>query len=100
MEVRHLCKFNRGIYPPWAKWESEKNNNIHRFTVSNLLPQAKKQTKGTYSKPIAKKAEKKEREHPKGTADKKTIKQLLGELYGDKKFLDKLLGDQSRYILT
>lgn len=57
--------------------------------------QAKKQTKGTYSKPIAKKEEKKEREHPKGPADLKTIKQLLGELYGDKEYLEKLLKDQS-----
>lgn len=38
---------------------------------------------------------KKERECPKSTADPKTIKQLLGALYGDKEYLEMLLKDES-----
>lgn len=54
-----------------------------------------KQAKGTYQKPGAKKEAKKERERPKSAADKKTIQQLLGELYGDKEYLEKLMKDSS-----
>ncbi|KAK3082593.1 hypothetical protein FSP39_000037 [Pinctada imbricata] len=47
-----------------------------------------------YSKPVSTKKEKvKEKERPKTSGDQKTIRQLLGELYGDKDFLEKLLGD-------
>ncbi|XP_071148643.1 outer dynein arm-docking complex subunit 4-like isoform X10 [Mytilus edulis] len=54
-----------------------------------------KQSKGTYQKPGAKKEAKKERERPKSGGDSKTIKQLLGELYGDKEYLEKLMKDKS-----
>ncbi|VDI22722.1 Hypothetical predicted protein [Mytilus galloprovincialis] len=54
-----------------------------------------KQSKGTYQKPGAKKETKKERERPKSGGDSKTIKQLLGELYGDKEYLEKLMKDKS-----
>lgn len=57
---------------------------------------AKKQQRGGYQKPTTKKEEKKEREAPKANADAKTVKQLLGELYGDKEYLEKLLKDQSK----
>ncbi|XP_062614019.1 outer dynein arm-docking complex subunit 4-like isoform X5 [Saccostrea cucullata] len=54
-----------------------------------------KKTGGTYGKPGAKKEAAKERQKPQGSGDQKTIKQLLGELYGDKDFLEKLLNEDS-----
>lgn len=60
------------------------------------LFQAKKQQRGGYQKPTTKKEERKEREAPKSPDDAKTVKQLLGELYGDKEYLEKLLKDQSK----
>ncbi|XP_061189173.1 outer dynein arm-docking complex subunit 4-like isoform X5 [Saccostrea echinata] len=54
-----------------------------------------KKTGGTYGKPGAKKEAAKERQKPQGGGDQKTIKQLLGELYGDKDFLEKLLNEDS-----
>ncbi|VDI22712.1 Hypothetical predicted protein [Mytilus galloprovincialis] len=60
-----------------------------------FLQSKAKQSKGTYQKPGAKKETKKERERPKSGGDSKTIKQLLGELYGDKEYLEKLMKDKS-----
>ncbi|XP_063412405.1 outer dynein arm-docking complex subunit 4-like isoform X5 [Mytilus trossulus] len=60
-----------------------------------FLQSKAKQSKGTYQKPGAKKEAKKERERPKSGGDSKTIKQLLGELYGDKEYLEKLMKDKS-----
>nr|XP_022322330.1 tetratricopeptide repeat protein 25-like isoform X9 [Crassostrea virginica] len=54
-----------------------------------------KKTGGTYGKPGAKKETAKERQKPQASGDQKTIKQLLGELYGDKDFLEKLLSEDS-----
>eukprot|EP00105_Crassostrea_gigas_P014181 XP_011430756.1 PREDICTED: tetratricopeptide repeat protein 25 isoform X8 [Crassostrea gigas] len=54
-----------------------------------------KKTGGTYGKPGAKKEAAKERQKPQASGDQKTIKQLLGELYGDKDFLEKLLSEDS-----
>ncbi|CAG2212974.1 TTC25 [Mytilus edulis] len=44
---------------------------------------------------VQRKEAKKERERPKSGGDSKTIKQLLGELYGDKEYLEKLMKDKS-----
>ncbi|KAL3855274.1 hypothetical protein ACJMK2_014490 [Sinanodonta woodiana] len=58
--------------------------------------EAKKQGQKGYQKPGQKKEVKKEREKPgRGAGDSKTIKQLLGELYGDKEYLEKLNKDES-----
>lgn len=46
---------------------------------------------GTYSKPVAQKE--KQKELPKSAGSEKTVKQLLGELYKDKDYLEKLLKD-------
>ncbi|KAJ8320840.1 hypothetical protein KUTeg_002427 [Tegillarca granosa] len=65
------------------------------YTPEEKAKSKKSQQKGTYSKPGQKKETKKERECPKSTADPKTIKQLLGALYGDKEYLEMLLKDES-----
>ncbi|KAL4217492.1 hypothetical protein ACF0H5_023941 [Mactra antiquata] len=77
--------------PESVKLEANKGDMSYFYKQE----EAKKQQKGSYQKPQAKKEERKEREAPKGTADAKTVKQLLGELYGDKQYLEKLLNDQS-----
>ncbi|KAL5006143.1 hypothetical protein ScPMuIL_017301 [Solemya velum] len=61
----------------------------------NKQEEAKKQQKGTYNKPKQiKREEKRDRERPKPSSDSKTVKELLGELYGDKAYLEKLLQDE------
>ncbi|XP_060553244.1 outer dynein arm-docking complex subunit 4-like isoform X4 [Ruditapes philippinarum] len=77
--------------PESVKLEANKGDMSYFYKQE----EAKKQQKTSYSKPIAKKEERKERDAPKGSADAKTVKQLLGELYGDKEYLEKLLKDQS-----
>ena len=50
-----------------------------------------------YSKPMAKQQENKKKRPAKPdqtAAEKKTAKQLLGELYADKEYLDRLLRDE------
>ena len=68
---------------------------FYKHEEAVFLQTKAKQAKGTYQKPGAKKETKKERERPKSAADTKTIKQLLGELYGDKEYLEKLMKDSS-----
>ena len=59
----------------------------------------KDKKKGTYSKPGVKKVQAKDRDRPRSSAgDQKTIKQLLGELYGDKEYLEKLMKDPSKHL--
>lgn len=65
--------------------------------LSWTLKAKAKKTGGTYGKPGAKKEAAKERQKPQASGDQKTIKQLLGELYGDKDFLEKLLSEDSTY---
>ncbi|KAK2191054.1 hypothetical protein NP493_60g01047 [Ridgeia piscesae] len=52
-----------------------------------------KQTKraGGYSKPTIKREVKKDKVRPAMTQDRKTVKQLLGELYRDKEYLEEIL---------
>ncbi|XP_052813789.1 outer dynein arm-docking complex subunit 4-like isoform X4 [Mya arenaria] len=82
--------------PESVKLESNKGDMSYFYKQEEeAKAKAKKQQRGAYQKPTAKKEERKDREAPKGPADTKTIKQLLGELYGDKEYLEKLLKDQS-----
>lgn len=82
--------------PESVKLEANKGDMSYFYKQEEeQKAKAKKQQKTSYSKPIAKKEERKERDAPKGSADAKTVKQLLGELYGDKEYLEKLLKDQS-----
>ncbi|XP_052237350.1 outer dynein arm-docking complex subunit 4-like [Dreissena polymorpha] len=82
--------------PESVKLEANKGDMSYFYKQEEeQKAKAKKQQKGSYQKPIAKKEERKDREAPKGSADAKTVKQLLGELYGDKEYLEKLLKDQS-----
>ena len=61
----------------------------------------KQQQKGQYSKPaqIQKREEKKERTKPQDGGSTKTTKQLLGELYNDRAFLEKLYDSKSAFFL-
>ncbi|XP_060553247.1 outer dynein arm-docking complex subunit 4-like isoform X7 [Ruditapes philippinarum] len=87
---------NKGDMSYFYKQEEEqKAKDLEKLQKKQADKEAKKQQKTSYSKPIAKKEERKERDAPKGSADAKTVKQLLGELYGDKEYLEKLLKDQS-----
>ena len=64
-----------------------------------MCEQKKKgQQKGGYQKPTAQKQQvslKREKRVSK-TGSQKTVKQLLGELYADKVYLEKLLEDDSK----
>ena len=55
---------------------------------------------GGYSKPGTRQQEKKKRQPPVSSASERTVKQLLGELYGDKLYLEKLLKETGRYMPT
>lgn len=82
--------------PESVKLEANKGDMSYFYKQEEeQKAKAKKQQKGSYQKPTAKKEERKDREAPKGSGDAKTVKQLLGELYGDKEYLEKLLKDQS-----
>ncbi len=69
-------------------------HNICYFLPPLLKPQKGKQKKqgGGYNKPVTKKEEKKERKRT-GTRqrDSKSVKQLLGELYADKEYLENVV---------
>ncbi|XP_041374059.1 outer dynein arm-docking complex subunit 4-like [Gigantopelta aegis] len=57
---------------------------------------AKLQQKARYSKPLQRKEEKKDRKKPdSSSSDSKTTKELLGELFQDKAFLEKLFDEMT-----
>ena len=63
------------------------------------LKKQKKQQKPGYIKPAYQKqqaVQKREKRDPNKTGSQKTVKQLLGELYADKVYLEKLLEDDSK----
>lgn len=78
----------------------EMRENRDNACLSWTLKAKAKKTGGTYGKPGAKKEAAKERQKPQASGDQKTIKQLLGELYGDKDFLEKLLSEDSTYSVV
>lgn len=78
----------------------EMRENWDNACLSWTLKAKAKKTGGTYGKPGAKKEAAKERQKPQASGDQKTIKQLLGELYGDKDFLEKLLSEDSTYSVV
>ncbi|XP_053386107.1 outer dynein arm-docking complex subunit 4-like isoform X9 [Mercenaria mercenaria] len=87
---------NRGDMSYFYKQEEEqKAKDLEKLQRKQAEKEAKKQQKGSYQKPTAKKEERKERDAPKGSGDAKTVKQLLGDLFCDKEYLEKLLKDQS-----
>ncbi|CAH1788639.1 unnamed protein product [Owenia fusiformis] len=55
----------------------------------------KKQARGGYTYKKPGKQDEKKKERPKRTEDTKTLKQLLGDLYADREYLEKLLNDSS-----
>jgi hypothetical protein len=57
------------------------------FNELSFYPQKGKSKGKQYNKQLAKKEEKKER-RPRTVRDPKTCKQLLGELYADKEYLE------------
>ena len=63
-----------------------------------LLQKHKKQPKFTgYIKPLQKHQQPKREKRVSKTGTQKTVKQLLGELYADKIYLEKLLEDDRNY---
>lgn len=57
----------------------------------------KQKPKGGYSKPGAKKEEEKKVKKQRKKTDPKTAKQLLGELYADREYLENLLEEMGQY---
>ena len=53
----------------------------------------------TYGRPIQQQQQQKVRD-PKAAGSEKTIKQLLGELYGDRQYLEKLLKETGWWLGT
>eukprot|EP00105_Crassostrea_gigas_P014176 XP_011430751.1 PREDICTED: tetratricopeptide repeat protein 25 isoform X4 [Crassostrea gigas] len=87
---------NNSIGKPDSVKLTAEGDLTYFYKQEELFPVAKaKKTGGTYGKPGAKKEAAKERQKPQASGDQKTIKQLLGELYGDKDFLEKLLSEDS-----
>ena len=53
-----------------------------------------------YSKPTGKGQEKIERRQRTTCTDPKTVKELLGELYTDKEYLEKLLRETGQFVVV
>nr|BAD38896.2 outer arm dynein binding protein [Heliocidaris crassispina] len=79
-----------------SKVKLENKGDLSFFTKQDEV-KSKKPARMGYSKPMAKQQENKKKRpvKPEQTpAEKKTAKQLLGELYADKEYLDRLLRDE------
>lgn len=96
MQYMYSCTYDTCIFVEREEMRENRDNACLSWT---LKAKAKK-TGGTYGKPGAKKEAAKERQKPQASGDQKTIKQLLGELYGDKDFLEKLLSEDSTYSVV
>lgn len=96
MQYMYSCTYDTCIFVEREEMRENRDNACLSWT---LKAKAKK-TGGTYGKPGAKKEAAKERQKPQTSGDQKTIKQLLGELYGDKDFLEKLLSEDSTYSVV
>ena len=63
------------------------------------MQKQKKQRLGGYQKPMTQKQQQPKREkRVQKTGSQKTVKQLLGELYADKVYLENLLNDDSNLL--
>lgn len=96
MQYMYSCTYDTCIFVE----REEMRENWDNACLSWTLKAKAKKTGGTYGKPGAKKEAAKERQKPQASGDQKTIKQLLGELYGDKDFLEKLLSEDSTYSVV
>lgn len=96
MQYMYSCTYDTCIFVE----RDEMRENWDNACLSWTLKAKAKKTGGTYGKPGAKKEAAKERQKPQASGDQKTIKQLLGELYGDKDFLEKLLSEDSMYSVV
>ncbi|XP_063954060.1 outer dynein arm-docking complex subunit 4-like isoform X4 [Lytechinus pictus] len=79
-----------------SKVKLENKGDLSFFNKQDEV-KSKKPARMGYSKPMAKQQENKKKRPVKPDqtpAEKKTAKQLLGELYADKEYLDKLLRDE------
>ena len=69
------------------------------FYWKQKLP--KREEKKAYTRPAARKsANQKYKRRPGSTTDVKTVKQLLGELYADKEYLEKLLQETGTFLIV